>query len=107
MRCVQKVSRILCFFKSYLFIYEYLFVPFKVIPTRYYTLVAMFFPILEALQKIIFCVGPLQQIWVVADRVIAMLFLVEIEQFWYEFRGDPCHAQIIAKNRIARAKRYV
>ena len=39
----------------------------------------------------------LEQIWVVADRgqwllsnVNAMLFLVEIEQFWYEFRGDPC-----------------
>ncbi|UYV83245.1 exc-4 [Cordylochernes scorpioides] len=38
---------------------------------------------------------PLEQIWVVADRVQhlisnvhAMLFLVAIEQFWYEFRGD-------------------
>ena len=31
------------------------FVPFKVIPIRYYTLVPTFFPILEALQKIIFC----------------------------------------------------
>ena len=31
------------------------FVPFKVIPTRYYTLVTTFFAILEALQKIIFC----------------------------------------------------
>ena len=53
-RSVQKVSRILCFFKNYLFIHEYLFCPFKVIPIRY-TLVPTFFPILEALQKIIFC----------------------------------------------------
>ena len=52
--CVQKVSRILCFFKNYLFLHEYLFDPFKVISTRYYTLVPTFFPILEALQKIIF-----------------------------------------------------
>ena len=31
------------------------FVSFKVIPTRYYTLVPTFFQILEALQKISFC----------------------------------------------------
>ena len=56
-RSVQKVLRILCFFKNYLFIHEYLFynISFKVIPIKYYTLVPTFFPILEALQKIIFC----------------------------------------------------
>ena len=54
-RCVQKVSQILCYFKNYLFLHEYLFRPFKVIPTRYYILVPRFFPILEALQKTIFC----------------------------------------------------
>ena len=31
------------------------FIPFKVIPIRNYALVPTFFPILEALQKIIFC----------------------------------------------------
>ena len=39
---------------------------------------------------------PLVQNWVVAGNLLtnvnAMLFLVEIEQFWNEFRGDLCHA---------------
>ena len=57
---------------------------------------------------------PVQQIWVVANRVHqlirnvnAIMFLVEIELFRYEFRGDPSHAQIIGKNRMARTNRYV
>ena len=49
-RYVQKESRIFI----YLFINIY-FVPFKVIPTRYYTLVPTFFLTPAALQKIIFC----------------------------------------------------
>ena len=128
-----RALQILCFFKNYLFLHEYIFGPFKVIPTRYYTLVPTFLPILEALQKIIFCDlvqlrlrcrlylfnhGPLQfreeeshRGPVLGNTMAAALlvyyfwpkirccFLVEIEQFWYEFRGDPCHDQIIGKNK--------
>ena len=113
------------------------FVPLKVIPTRYYTLVPTFFPILEALQKIIFVIlfscsfdtvfissiivqrRPLKGLFRSGTRrshsrsdlentVAATLqILVKVGQFWYEFRGDPCHAQIIGKNRMALANRYV
>ena len=55
-RCVQKVSRILYFFKSFLFIHEYLSRPLQSNPHQIlYTCAKFFFPILEALQKIIFC----------------------------------------------------
>ncbi|KYN33840.1 hypothetical protein ALC56_11812 [Trachymyrmex septentrionalis] len=55
-RGLFKKYREFCVFSKiiYLFMNIY-FVPFKVIPIRYYTLVPTFFPILEALQKIIFC----------------------------------------------------
>ena len=48
--CSKSIA-IFVFFQNFLFIH----VPFKVIPTRYYTLVPTFFPVLKALQKIIFC----------------------------------------------------
>ena len=54
--CVQKVLRILCFCKNYLFIHEYLFCPLQSNPHQLlYTCANLFFPILEALQKIMFC----------------------------------------------------
>ena len=55
MSCVQKY-REFCVISNiiYLFMNIY-FVPFKVIPTRYYTLMPTFSPILEAIQKIILC----------------------------------------------------
>ena len=131
-----KTYREFCVFSKiiYFFMNTY-FVPFKLIPTRYYTLVPTVWPILEALQKIIFCDlvqllllcrlyllnrcvassfheplqfrEPLEQIWVVADRVQyllsnvnAMLFLIEIEQFWYEFRGDPCQSICLGPQQL-------
>ena len=53
---VQKVSRILYFFKTYLFFHEYLFYPLQSnTHQKLYTCANVFFAILEALQKIIFC----------------------------------------------------
>ena len=54
-RCVQKVSQILCFLKNYLLLHEYLFCPLQSNPHHIIHLCQGFFPILEALQKIIFC----------------------------------------------------
>ena len=32
-----------------------------------------------------------------SDVHAMLLFFVEIEQFWYEFRSEPSHAQVIDK----------
>ena len=52
----SKVQQTLCFSKNYLFIHEYLFVPFKVIFTRYYTLVPKFLSNPRTTQKILFMI---------------------------------------------------
>ena len=55
-RGLFKKYREFCIFsKSIYFFMNIYFIPFKVIPIRNYTLVPTFFPILEVLQKIIFC----------------------------------------------------
>ena len=56
-RDVFKMYREFCVFSKIIYLcMKIYFVPFKVIPTRYYTLVpTIFFQILEALQKFIFC----------------------------------------------------
>ena len=55
-RGVLKKYREFCVFLKIIYLFmNIFFVSFKVIPTRYYTLAPMIFPILDALQKIIFC----------------------------------------------------
>ena len=55
-RYVQKVSRILCFFKNYLLIHEYLFCHFQSNPHKIlYTCANIFFQSSKHFKKIIFC----------------------------------------------------
>ena len=68
-RCVQKVSRIVCFFKNYLFIHEYLFCPLESNPHQIlYTCANIF-----SNPWFVTSYNPLEQIWVAADRVQYLL----------------------------------
>ena len=120
--CSKSITNFVFSKVIYLFMSAY-FVPFKVISTRYYTLVPTFFfqsskhfkkslgwlsfgfHVITINSWFVTSYDPLEQTWVVADRVKYPLsnVNVEIEQFWYEFRGDPFHAQIIGKNHTSQS----